>query len=120
MGRPINVKKYAGPINGSVTQLIAYANLSGTANVAVGLIQQKGSRKFHVETAAGAEAICSFVNAAPALCAVGQMSMVATLPSLVTFYVRKITNHWVYDWAGNRYSWTITAGNAIQAVLRQG
>ena len=113
MGRPINIHKFGGVVSKAGFQIQVKANLSGTANVAAGLIQQKKQRQFRVEDAAGNKALCTFVNKAPAACLVGEMSLKLTNPNSSFFYASKITNRYVWDFAGNRYMWAFSGTGKI-------
>lgn len=109
MGRPINLHRFGGTVSKDGLQLSVKANLSGTANVTCGLQQQKKQRTFRVVDALSNTALCSFVNKAPSVCLLGEMSLKITPATGPAFYTSKITNRYVWDFAGNRYIWSFNA-----------
>jgi hypothetical protein len=127
MGRPINLHKF-GSVGTQVEQGDSYttiyaephlevkANLSGTANVSAGLIQQKKQSSFRVKDGSGHTAICTLVNKAPAACLTGEMSLLVTPAAGPTFYAKRITNRYVWNWNNVRYRWTFAGGAGIATV----
>jgi hypothetical protein len=109
MGRPINLHKFGGIVSKADLQLEVKANLSGTPNVTAGLVQQKKQRTFRVEDSVGNKALCTFVDKAPAACLEGEMSMRITPAVGPTFYVKRITNRYVWDFSNVRYTWAFNA-----------
>jgi hypothetical protein len=109
MGRPINIQKFAGVLSQAGLQLAVKANLSGTPNVTCSLIQQKKQREFRVQDASSNTALCTFVDKAATACLEGEMMITITPSSGTAFRAKKITNRYVWDFAGNRYMWTFNA-----------
>lgn len=106
MGRPLNIHKFGGAVSKAGIQLSVKANLSGSV-VTAGLIQQKKQHSFVVVDNAGNKAECKLVNTATP--AVGEMSLKVTPISGPTFFASKITNRFIWDFAGNRYLWAFNA-----------
>jgi len=106
MGRPLNLRQLGGPVSKAGQQLAVKANISGSV-VNAGLIQQKKQRTFKVVDGSNNTGVCTFVDSATP--AVGEMSLKITPSSGPAFFAAKITNRYVWDFAGNKYSWVFNA-----------
>lgn len=113
MGRPLNLHKAGGPVSRAGQQLSVKANLSGSV-VTAGLIQQKKQREFLVVDNLGNKARCVFVDSATP--AVGEMSLKITPASGPTFFAKKITNKFVWDFANVKYSWAFIGSSSRVAA----
>lgn len=106
MGRPLNIRKLAGDVSATGKQLLVKAKVGAAAGNA-SLIQQKNQYSFRVAlVAGGAQAICRFVNKATASLLAGEMNLTVTPASGPTFYAKKITNRYLWDFNGNRFMWS--------------
>jgi hypothetical protein len=120
MGRPMNLHKFGGAL--SVTgvavdgnQLKVKAFINGSA-VDAGLKQQKKQRSFVAVSNAGLTATCTFVDkSSGAALAEGEMFLRVTPASGPAFSAKKITNRYVWDFAGHRYMWSFntTTGKVV-------
>jgi hypothetical protein len=115
MGRPINIHKFGGPVSKAGSQLSVKANLSGTPNVTAGLNKQKKQRTFQVVTGAGATALCTFVDKVGADLLVGEMSLKVTPSSGPAFFIKRITNRFIWDFNNVRYMWAFSGAGKIIA-----
>lgn len=106
MGRPLNLHKVGGPVSKAGQQLSVKANLTG-AVVTAGLLQQKKQRSFVVVDGAGHKLTCTFVDSATP--AVGEMSLRVTPTTGPAFFAKKITNRYLWDFAGAKYAWAFNA-----------
>jgi hypothetical protein len=107
MGRPLNIRKLAGDVTGTGKQLLVKAKVGAAAAGNASLTQQKNQYSFRVTAVTGgAQAICRFVDKATGALLVGEMSLTVTPASGPTFHAKKITNRYVWDFAGNRYMWS--------------
>ena len=112
MGRPLNMKKFAGLVSEAGKQLQVKAKLASGSAGNASLIQQKNQYSFKVLLASNsAVGICRFVDKATASLLVGEMSLTATPAVGSAFRIKKITNRFVWDFAGNRYAWSFDAGS---------
>jgi hypothetical protein len=86
--------------------------LTGGSSGNGSILLQKGSRAFRV-TDGTRTGDCTLVNSGTL--AAGQMYILVTKADSSTFYAKRITNRWVYDFAGNKYRYhlaTATTSNA--------
>lgn len=115
--------KYTGPTTISGNYLGATGGLTsvagnqiqpavkiGAASAGNGSIKaQKGSRKFLVTDGTNT-GICTLVNKASGSLAANEMSITVTKADASTFYAKRITNRWVWDFNDNKYRyWTAAA-----------
>lgn len=82
------------------------ANTAGAGSI----ITQKGAHKFRV-TDGTHEGTCTLVDLDTPT-APNTMSIVCTLLSTSTFHASRITNKYVYDFAGNRYRYHLATATA--------
>ena len=83
----------------------------GSASAASGsIIAQKGMHKFRV-TDGTTTGTCTLVNLATPTVA-NTMSIVVTKSDASTFQASRITNKFVYDFAGNKYRYKLAAATA--------
>jgi hypothetical protein len=98
---------YPGAVGGIYTlsgpQIHAQVRVAGFSAAEGGILRQKGAHKHLVQDAAGHIGVCTLVSKAKASLAAGEMSIVATKADASTFYVKKITNRWVWDFNNNKY-----------------
>lgn len=103
---------HVGSVGGIRTQpgpQIAPQVKIGSASVATGsILRQKGAHKF-LATDGTNTAICTLVNLATPTVA-NTMSIGIILANATVLRASRITNRWVYDFAGNKYRyWTAAA-----------
>ena len=103
---------HVGSVGGIRTQpgpQIAPQVKIGSASVATGsILRQKGARKFQCTDGTNT-AICTLVNVATPTVA-NTMSIGIVLANATVLRASRITNRWVYDFAGNKYRyWTAAA-----------
>ena len=114
MGRPLNLHKVGGPVSKAGQQLSVKANLTGSV-VTAGLLQQKKQRSFVVVDGAGHKLTCTFVDSATP--DVGEMSLRVTPAAGPAFFAKKITNRYLWDFAGAKYAWAFNAtGSKVVAA----
>lgn len=98
---------YPGAVGGIYTlagpQIHAQVRVAGQSAAEGGILRQKGAHKHYVQDAAGNKGVCTLVNKAKASLAEGEMSITVTLADASTFYAKKITNRFVWDFDGNKY-----------------
>ena len=83
----------------------------GSASAASGsIIAQKGAHKFRVTDGTNT-GTCTLVNLATPTVA-NTMSIVVTKSDASTFQASRITNKFVYDFAGNKYRYKLAAATA--------
>jgi hypothetical protein len=83
----------------------------GSASAASGsIIAQKGMKKFRVTDGTNT-GTCTLVNLATPTVA-NTMSIVVTKSDASTFQASRITNKFVYDFAGNKYRYKLAAATA--------
>ena len=120
MGRPLNIHKFGGPVAKTGAQLKVKAKiLIGVMPTVVtaGLIQQKKQREFRVVDGAGHKGLCTFVvGSTPGTPDnVGEMCLKITPVVGPAFYAKKITNRFVWDFAGNKFTWAFSGAGKIIA-----
>jgi hypothetical protein len=98
---------YPGAVGGIYTlagpQIHAQVRVAGQAAAEGGILRQKGAHKHYVQDENGYKGVCTLVNKAKASLAAGEMSITATKADSSTFYVKKISNRWVWDFSDNKY-----------------
>lgn len=98
---------YPGQVGGVYTQagpqIHAQVRVAGYAAAEGGILLMKGSHKHYVQDAAGHKGQCTLVNKAKASLAEGEMSITVTKLDTSTFYAKKITNHFVWDFNDVKY-----------------
>jgi len=98
---------YLGGVGGDTGQAIP--SIAGSCKIGTNsaaqcfLIAQKGSHKFRVQDASANRGVCKLVNKAQGSLLAGEMSITCTKQNASTFYASKISNRWVWDFAGNKY-----------------
>ena len=101
------ITDYPGAVGGIYTlvgpQIHAQVRVAGQSAAEGGILRQKGAHKHYVQDAAGNKGVCTLVNKAKASLAAGEMSITVTLADTTTFYAKKITNRWVWDFNDNKY-----------------
>jgi hypothetical protein len=98
-----------GGLTSLSTNTIQPAVKIGSASAGTGsIIAQKGIHKFRVTDGTNT-GTCTLVNKASGSLAAGEMSIAVTTTG-GSFYASRITNKFVYDFAGNKYRyWFATA-----------
>jgi hypothetical protein len=116
----ITVDSYTGPsqlggVGGNTAQAVPTIQVDfrmGGTEYTGWIMAQKGIRKFRVSDGAGHVTDCYLTDlAAGALTADGQMTILVTTTT-GTFNASRITNKYVYDFAGNRYRYWMSAPTA--------
>jgi len=105
-----------GGLTSLSTNTIQPAVKIGSASAGTGsIIAQKGIRKFRVTDGTNT-GTCTLVNKAQGSLAAGEMSIAVTTTG-GSFYASRITNKFVYDFAGNKYRyWFATATTTFVQV----
>jgi hypothetical protein len=98
---------YPGAVGGVYTlagpQIHAQVRVAGQSAAEGGILRQKGEFKHLVQDAGGNKGVCKLVNKAKASLAEGEMSITVTKANTTTFYAKKITNKFVWDFSNNKY-----------------
>ena len=98
---------YPGAVGGDKIQvgpqLHVQVRIAGQAAAEGSILLMKGAHKHYVMDAAGHEGQCTLVNKAKASLAAGEMSITVTKADSSTFYAKKITNKFVWDFNDNKY-----------------
>lgn len=83
------------------------ANSAGNGSI----LLQKGSRAFRVTDGTNT-GNCRLVNKASGSLANDEMSITVTKADTTTFYASRITNKFVYDFAGNKYRYHLATADS--------
>ena len=98
---------HAGAVGGDKqqvgAQVHAQVRVAGQSAAEGSILLMKGAHKHYVMDAAGNKGQCTLVNKAKASLSAGEMSIKATKADATTFYVKKITNKFVWDFSNNKY-----------------
>lgn len=98
---------YPGAVGGNKLQvgpqLHVQVRVAGQSAAEGSILRQKGAHKHYVMDAGGNKGVCTLVNKAKASLSAGEMSITVTLADASTFYAKKITNHFVWDFNNNKY-----------------
>ena len=98
---------YPGAVGGDKIQvgpqLHVQVRIAGQAAAEGSILLMKGAHKHYVMDAAGHEGQCTLVNKAKGSLAAGEMSITVTKADSSTFYAKKITNKFVWDFNDNKY-----------------
>jgi hypothetical protein len=98
---------YPGAVGGDKIQvgpqLHVQVRIAGQAAAEGSILLMKGAHKHYVMDAAGHEGQCTLVNKAKASLAAGEMSITVSKADSSTFYAKKITNKFVWDFNDNKY-----------------
>ena len=102
MGRPIKKKNF-GVATGANAGIIVTAFVPGGTSAVTGyIVKQVGARTYTVSTAQGTGRCKLVENATVA----GQVTIVG-FNGATSVKLRKITQHVAFDFAGNRYKWSL-------------
>jgi hypothetical protein len=98
---------YPGAVGGDKVQvgpqLHVQVRVAGQSAAEGSILLMKGAHKHYVMDANGNKGQCTLVNKAKASLSEGEMSITATKADASTFYVKKITNKFVWDFSNNKY-----------------
>lgn len=98
---------WPGQVGGVYTQagpqIHAQVCVKGQEPAEGGILLMKGSHKHYVQDENGYKGQCTLVNKAKADLAEGEMSIEVILADESTFYAKKITNHFVWDFDNVKY-----------------
>ena len=98
---------WPGQVGGVYTQagpqIHAQVRVKGQTAAEGGILLMKGSHKHYVQDENDYKGQCTLVNKAKADLAEGEMSITVTLLDTTTFYAKKITNHFVWDFDNVKY-----------------
>jgi hypothetical protein len=123
MGRPLKIAKSAtngigypqtasGVVGGNTSitgdQILCRVKVGSNAEANGFIIRQKGKSKYLVQDASGNRAVCSLANTANGALIANTMTVTCTFANSSTFRAKTITNRWVSDFSGVKY----TANNA--------
>ena len=123
---PITISgNHIGGVGGDTSQAVSTIATTvkiGTNSAASGyILHQKGAHKFRV-TDGTHTGVCTLVNLATPTAA-NTMSIIVTKQNATTFRASRITNKWVYDFAGNKYRYwfaSATTNNAYPVDAKAG
>ncbi len=90
-------------------QIAPVVYLAGGTQGAGSIVAQKGAHKFRV-TDGTRTATATLANTNTL--AAGQMYILCTMANASTFYASRITNKFVYDFAGNKYRYHLAAADS--------
>jgi hypothetical protein len=98
---------YPGAVGGNKVQvgpqLHVQVCVEGQSAAEGSILLMKGAHKFYVMDVSGNKGQCTLVNKAKASLSDGEMSITVTLADTTTFYAKKITNKFVWDFSNNKY-----------------
>ena len=118
--------RYASPqyINGAFTggtggdtgqtgrQIQGACYITGISQQDCFLVAQKGRKEFRVQDALANRGNCTLVNKAKGSLLAGEMSITITTAAPATLYASRITNKFVYDFAGNKYRYHLATADS--------
>ena len=105
MGRPLNIRRLAGNVAEGGKQLAVRAKIT-TNHRSASLIRQKNSTSFKVLDSSGETGVCKLVNKTNNDLLAGEMTLSVTPATGSAFRAARITNKFVWDFAGNRSRWS--------------
>lgn len=98
---------YPGAVGGNKQQvgpqLHVQVRVRGQSAAEGSILLMKGAHKHYVMDTNGYKGQCTLVNKAKADLAAGEMSITVTKADTSTFYAKKITNKFVWDFSNNKY-----------------
>ena len=100
VGYPVGTAQVGGDFNLAGDQIVAQVKVGANAANDGFIVRQKGAHKFLVSDGTNV-GVCTLANTGTP--ANNQLSIECTKDDTSTFYASRITNKFVWDFAGNKY-----------------